>query len=105
MKKPILFIIFLTFAPVANAQVSNDRLLVLGQEAVKERLKDPESAKFGKSRVVGNVVCGSVNSKNSMGGFTGQKRFISAGMSDVTFFEMDMAQDDFDYVWSVKCGG
>jgi hypothetical protein len=44
-----------------------------------ERLKDPDSAKFTKLRVANNngqqLVCGSVNAKNSYGGYVGAKDF------------------------------
>lgn len=50
------------------------------QAAVKERLKDPDSAKFGKfaagRTLDGSIrVCGYVNSRNSFGGFTGMSPF------------------------------
>ena len=65
--------------------------------ALKERLRDPESAQFtdihygtisseGRSAV---VVCGRVNSKNGFGGMTGSQRFI--GLSSAVFLEEEGA--------------
>jgi hypothetical protein len=48
---------------------------------VQRRLKDPESARFGAIWVkdVENTtyVCGSVNAKNSFGGYSGEHSFIA----------------------------
>lgn len=42
------------------------------------RLKDPESAKFGKFSISddGTAACGSVNAKNAFGGYTGERFFM-----------------------------
>ncbi len=50
-------------------------------EAIKFRLKDPDSATFDKVKVVTSEdgkkhVCGRYNAKNSMGGYSGYSRFI-----------------------------
>jgi hypothetical protein len=47
------------------------------RQAVQARLKDPESAQFRNLRETstGNV-CGEVNARNEMGGYTGFKQFI-----------------------------
>jgi len=49
-----------------------------GRQKVKELLKDPESAQFKNERVGKSpaLFCGEVNSKNSMGGYVGYKRYI-----------------------------
>lgn len=53
------------------------------QQGVRNALKDPDSAKFG--RIAGAeaadkpgivYVCGTVNAKNSFGGFTGDKPYV-----------------------------
>ena len=63
-----------------------------GIEAARAKLKDPESAEFkdvyfhrGKDGIP--ATCGTVNSKNGFGGFTGYQHFISAGSPDLTFLE------------------
>ena len=39
-------------------------------------LVDPQSAQFSDVNTSGGATCGLVNSKNRMGGYTGQKSFI-----------------------------
>jgi len=46
---------------------------------VRERLKDPESARIRNVRVMkdgGALVCGEVNARNSFGGYTGYGHFV-----------------------------
>ena len=56
-------------------------------KAVLSRLKDPDSAKFGEFTTVkggsgGSFSCLTVNSKNSMGGYVGDKQAILMWLSD-----------------------
>ncbi len=45
------------------------------KKAVLENLKDPDSAKFGKfTQINEELACMTVNAKNSMGGYTGDKQ-------------------------------
>lgn len=45
------------------------------KKAVLERLKDPDSAKFGKFTVIDDKAsCLTVNARNSMGGYTGDQQ-------------------------------
>lgn len=48
------------------------------EDAVKEFLNDPESAKFGEITIVENAdgkeACATTNAKNRMGGYTGNKQ-------------------------------
>lgn len=59
----------------------NEKMIGAALDSVKRSLKDPDSAKFDGVRMVkyqsGNVVCGSVNAKNSYGGYTGFKPFVA----------------------------
>ncbi len=48
-------------------------------------LKDPDSAKFRDEKLSRDALCGEVNAKNSMGGYTGYKRFIA----DSLFFVIE----------------
>ncbi|QNA90471.1 hypothetical protein G4G28_21780 [Massilia sp. Dwa41.01b] len=43
------------------------------RKAVREKLKDPDSAKWGEVYVYKNRACLEVNSKNSYGGYTGKQ--------------------------------
>ncbi|MCT9843747.1 hypothetical protein N7563_06685 [Leclercia adecarboxylata ATCC 23216 = NBRC 102595] len=61
------------YRPLTKAEISAIEF------AVKEQLKDPESARFKHSRYVSNgkgAYCGLVNSKNSYGGYAGNTPFI-----------------------------
>lgn len=73
------------------------------REFVKGVLKDPASAEF-RNEFVGSsgVPCGEVNAKNSFGGYTGFKRFVSAGR-EATFIESRSTADGFDKVWNQFC--
>lgn len=47
-------------------------------------LKDPASATFRQERLRGDTVCGEVNSRNSLGGYVGFKRYVSTPMRSAT---------------------
>ena len=65
------------------------------QESVVGRLKDPASVQFrdlglarnGESPEARYNLCGSVNAKNSFGGYTGFQRFVSDGSAGGPTFE------------------
>jgi hypothetical protein len=78
-----------------------------GQNAVKARLRDPNSVEWGELWFAWGVdgvptVCGQVNAKNGLGGYTGMQRFISVGTSDLTFLQNDV--QDFANLWETMCG-
>lgn len=73
-----------------------------GQDRIASSLKDPESARFRNVFVSprGRAVCGEVNAKNSMGGYVGFKRFISAkDKSGIEDDETYFAESN----WSARC--
>ena len=77
--------------------------IVAAQRAVRASLKDPDSAQF--KDVYANyteefqvVVCGRVNSKNSLGGYTGFKRFVSNGKSAII-----EGRDNVADAWAGAC--
>jgi len=77
-----------------------------GKEAVRSKLKDPNSAQFknvyfhrGADGIP--VSCGEVNSKNSFGGYTGFQKFVSAGKSELTFLQSEVS--DFGSTWKQFC--
>lgn len=77
-----------------------------GKEAVKNKLKEANSATFRKvyfHRGGDNtpMTCGEVNSKNSLGGFTGYQRFVSAGKDNLTFLQEQVK--DFSTIWNKFC--
>lgn len=81
-------------------------LIEEAKDAIKLRLKDPSSAQFRGvfyhySKNVGHVVCGQVNGKNALGGYTGFTRFVSNGQPSVTFLATDTT--DFNTIWRQIC--
>lgn len=46
------------------------------ETAVKDKLTDPDSAKFSEILTKDGVTCGVVNSKNRMGGYSGPRTFL-----------------------------
>ena len=81
-----------------------------GKQAVKAKLKDPDSAQFrgirfhqGKDGVP--MACGEVNSKNSFGGYGGFQKFVSAGSVELTFLAEQMESTEFAKVWNQMCAG
>ena len=62
----------------AGHSTTTDQANIAKAEAkVEDLLKDPDSAKFTRVKVKGVVVCGYVNAKNSFGGYTGAKAFMT----------------------------
>lgn len=64
------------------------------QDGVRNKLKDPESARFGKIAAgdVGGqtIVCGWVNAKNSYGGYIGMQPFFGYFQINSTKFDADI---------------
>jgi hypothetical protein len=50
--------------------------VLLARTAVKQNLKDPESARFVGEIQQAEAICGFVNSKNSYGGYVGDSPYI-----------------------------
>lgn len=77
--------------------------IVAAQRAVQASLKDPDSAKFENVYAnytdgYGLVACGRVNAKNSVGGYTGFKRFVSGGKSVIL-----EGRDNLADAWAKAC--
>lgn len=68
------------------------------QVAVGSILKDPDSAKFEFL----NENCGTVNSKNSFGGYVGSKRFVS--INNIVDLEgYSVSKKEMDALWRKHC--
>lgn len=82
----------------------NANLQLLGEKYVKEHLKDPGSAQF-QNQFIGRkgVPCGEVNSKNSFGGYTGFKRYISVGKDLTVIEDGNMSSSEFETSWGDIC--
>jgi hypothetical protein len=76
---------------------------IIRAETMK-RLKDPESARFGKMSASQDkdgslTVCGFVNAKNAFGGYTGMSPFMGAFLrppNGGTFKVIEIASSDTD---------
>lgn len=85
------------------------------REIVRERLFDPESARFRNAFRGPNstlVWCGEVNARNRMGGFTGYSRYIvllaahaprDPAQADVLLDQRSTDEATFEGRWSVYC--
>lgn len=70
--------------PIASEKTAGDRAKVSATSQLIARLKDPESARLGPARYVRavcdeaayDIVCGSVNARNSFGGYTGAGSWV-----------------------------
>jgi hypothetical protein len=83
----------------SDTQDQINRWKAVCMDAVQQKLKDPESARFRNVQFFRGIknmpLCsGEVNSKNSFGGYGGYQRFISAGNLNTTFLEEQV--QDFD---------
>lgn len=78
MKKRIVSV-FVVFLCLTACKPTNEEMSEFGQQLLKETLKDPDSAKlestFKESGAGEGYVCGTVNAKNSYGGYVGKKPF------------------------------
>lgn len=75
---------------------------VVIESAIRERLKDPESARFPKVVIEGGQVCGLVNAKNSLGGYTGNIPFAgwySESEGQGRFAVMRIGESEEDARW------
>ena len=90
----------------SDGGISDAKVVASAFTAVKAISKDPGSAKFGHvvRRNVGgeeNAACGTVNSKNSFGGYVGEKRFIYMYERQTVLFDDDTP--DFSTSWQSLC--
>ena len=91
-------------SPEGNGTVKELTYIDLNEDKIRQKLKDPESAKFRNSRVfyaVAPIVCGEVNAANSFGGKNGFQRFVSGGT--VQALEEEMAEGEMDKLWAQVC--
>lgn len=75
---------------------------------VRVSLIDPESARFRSIQARPDVICGQVNAKNRMGGYTGFTRFIAYRNGADTLFEPQDTDPGyllaaFNETWTVLC--
>ncbi|WP_218241535.1 hypothetical protein [Comamonas fluminis] len=121
MKTALLIAVACVFTGCSS---SDSSLINTTQEAVRAKLKDPDSAKFGEAFIVPkeeestkytNVrsVCGDVAAKNSFGAYDGRLRFMGLygkriGGSEMELLELEIEPEPnsklFEVVhWEVDC--
>ena len=87
--------VLVTFPVFAQEFIKlTDSQIEIVQQGVRDSLKDPSSAIFDKEyyafHTKGNIiVCGTVNARNSFGGYTGDKAFAGLMLPDVIFGPFD----------------
>lgn len=82
--------------PSAETKALQEKAATMG--AVSSVLKDPDSAKFEFL----NANCGTVNSKNSFGGYVGTKRFVSVG-GMVDLEGHSVSTKEMNALWKKHC--
>lgn len=92
----------------ADQQAREFAWIERSKDAVRAKLKDPDSAQFRgvyfrQAAGAPPMACGEVNSKNSFGGYGGFQRFLSASRPDLTFLAEQMDAKDFAEVWNKFC--
>ena len=97
MRKRIICFLGATITILLAVLVSFSRIIP-GTEAhaiarveqdVSRKLIDPPSALFRNVKSINGHACGEVNSKNSLGGYVGYKRFMSDDLSSVSVSVID----------------
>lgn len=93
--------------PVTNSMALSKAHVATIEAGTRTALKDPNSAMFGSMRAARDAngivyVCGSVNAKNSFGGYTGMKPFTGIlSETSATFVVTGLGGDDTDN-WAVN---
>lgn len=90
--------------PAALKKMKSQSLLQ-GKKVMLANLKDADSAKFRNLTVSpdATILCGEVNAKNSMGGYTGFKRFVVTGSSIVEIEGEGKYPATFNKTWEEDC--
>ena len=66
------------------------------EEAVSEKLRDPDSAQFRSIRVGDGAACGEVNGKNGFGAYSGYRKFVYID-GTVMFEPIETARSNNEY--------
>jgi len=68
---------------------------------LEERLRDPESVRYGTVMAKRGVVCGVFNAKNGFGGYGGDEPFLGLGYpATVVYISSDAG---FQSLWDANC--
>lgn len=101
MKKALAAVGLLALVAAVSFYLYTGYLVHQHRKSVLAELKDPDSAKFRSEKLLnrdgltvdGTTLCGEVNAKNEMGGYTGYKKFASASSRHA-----EIATTDIDLV-------
>ena len=93
--------IFMTSCSPAKDEAPTTYHITLAKQGVENRLIDPKSAEYRDVKHNGRAVCGFVNSKNAIGGYTGFTAFVAGG--DLVFFEDDLDSSEWLSTWQQLC--
>lgn len=126
MKKTVCLLSIALLGLVSGCGPTDSELTRLARTSVQKQLKDPDSAKFGEITLVTpaqqsttyqsiKVACGSVNAKNSYGGYEGVVRFTvflgvpnGASKHEVVDVRIEPKPNDDIFksaVWDFDCDG
>lgn len=104
---PVALVMYIFPPPESAPEVKAARepssaiYIATAQQMIRDKLRDPGSAKFRNVRVGPylntKIVCGYVNSRNGFGGMTGYQRFAVSGMA---VLEEEAAPGEMDLIWS-----
>jgi hypothetical protein len=76
----------------------------IAENAVKQLLKDPDSAQFRNVKEFTGPVCGEVNSKNGFGGYVGFSKFIVVGsFKSPSVYLEGQSEVPFQLAWEAAC--
>jgi hypothetical protein len=95
----VLTLVFLTLI-VAGCEPERIRL---AKDAVRDVLREPDTAQFRNVVDHGHVVCGEVNAKNGFGGFTGFQDFYVIGKPPRRAVLVDERSDFTAEIWADNC--
>jgi len=101
------FVLFFTL--LVSLPCMSDSLENAAMSAVREMMKDPESARFSDVLAVTNSkqitsICGQVNAKNSYGGYAGAKSFVY--YKNKAFLLLEESLPYFKSAWALAgCSG
>ncbi len=80
-----------------------------GQKAIEYVLKDPESVRYKKiylhkygEKDSAWSMCGTLSAKNSLGGYSGDKRYVSLGKPESTYIENEL-DNSWVNAWNNYC--
>jgi hypothetical protein len=101
MKNIALTLALLVIAPVAASAMGlpTKTQSLKAHAALKRVLKDPESVRYVGEWTNPGVVCGVINAKNSMGGYTGNVTYWYDIAADrVEIVQNVTGENDIDYI-------